>query len=118
MRPGEGSLIFALQTGRGSRPLEKANPMARMVMCKKLGRELPGLQFKPFNNELGQRIYDSISQDAWMMWLEHFKMVMNEFRLSPADPRTTEILYQQAEQFFFAENAQLPPEFQPPKAKG
>ena len=92
--------------------------MARMVMCKKLGKELPGLAYKPFSNELGQRIYDSISQDAWKMWLEHFKMVMNEYRLSPADPRTNEILFQQAEQFFFGEGAQLPPDFQPPPSKG
>jgi len=88
--------------------------MARMVMCKKLGKELPGISYKPFNNELGQRIYENISQDAWKMWLEHFKMVMNEFRLSPADPRTNQILFQQAEQFFFGESAQPPPDYQPP----
>jgi len=92
--------------------------MARMVSCKKLGKELPGLTFKPFKNELGDRIYENISQDAWKMWLEHFKMVLNEYRLSPADPRTTEILYQQAEQFFFGEGAQLPPDFSPPPSKG
>ena len=92
--------------------------MARMVICKKLGKELPGLTFKPFNNDLGQRIYDSISQDAWKLWLEHFKMIMNEYRLSPADPRTNQILWDQAEQFFFGENAQLPPDFQPPRKKG
>src|SRR5207244_10297481 len=55
--------------------------MPRMVKCVKLGKELPGLEFKPFNNELGQRIYDSVSQEAWKMWLEHFKMIMNEYRL-------------------------------------
>ncbi len=92
--------------------------MARMVFCKKLGKELPGLGYKPFNNELGQRIYESISQEAWKMWLEHFKMIMNEYRLSPADPRTNEILYQQAEQFFFGEHAQLPPDYVPPPRKG
>ena len=93
--------------------------MARMVMCKKLGRELPGLEFKPFNNELGQRIYDGVSQDAWKMWLEHFKMVMNEYRLTPADPRTNAILFQQAEAFFFGEGAQLPPDASPaPPVKG
>ncbi len=92
--------------------------MARMVMCKKLGRELPGLAFKPFPNELGQRIYDSISQDAWKLWLEHFKMILNEYRLSPADPRTNELLYEQAEQFFFGEGAQLPPDYRPPPSKG
>lgn len=92
--------------------------MARMVQCKKLGKELPGISFKPFPNDLGQRIYESISQEAWKMWLEYFKMIMNEYRLSPADPRTNEILYKQAEEFFFGEGSQLPPDYVPPPAKG
>jgi Fe-S cluster biosynthesis and repair protein YggX len=87
--------------------------MARMVNCVKLGKELPGLGYKPFPNELGDRIFQSISQDAWKMWLEHFKMIMNEYRLTPADPRTQQILYQQAEQFFFGPGAEAPPEFKP-----
>ncbi|HET6437031.1 MAG TPA: oxidative damage protection protein [Anaeromyxobacter sp.] len=91
--------------------------MARTVLCKKLGRELPGLTQKPFPNELGQRIYDGISQEAWGMWLEHFKLILNEYRLSPADPRTSEILYQQAEQFLFGQPAQQPPDYRPPPAK-
>ncbi|MGC3997184.1 MAG: oxidative damage protection protein [Anaeromyxobacter sp.] len=92
--------------------------MSRMVQCVKLGRELPGLGFKPFPNELGQRIYDHVSADAWKLWLEHFKMILNEYRLSPGDPRTKEILYQQAEVFFFGEGAQVPPDYRPPPAKG
>ena len=47
--------------------------MARTVMCKKLGKELPGLDFKPFNNELGERIFDNISKDAWKLWLAQFQ---------------------------------------------
>jgi Fe-S cluster biosynthesis and repair protein YggX len=85
-----------------------------MVLCKKLGRELPAMTFKPFPNELGQRIYDSISADAWRMWLEHFKMVLNEYRLAPGDPRTNELLYAQAEQFFFGEGARPPDEYRAP----
>jgi Fe-S cluster biosynthesis and repair protein YggX len=92
--------------------------MARMVMCRKLGRELPVLGFKPFPNELGQRIYDSISQDAWKQFLEHFKMVLNEYRLAPGDPRTNQVLYAQAEAFFFGEAAQPPDEYTPPEPKG
>ena len=92
--------------------------MARMVHCKKLGRELPGMTFKPFPNELGQRIYDHVSQEAWKLWLEHFKMIMNEYRLAAGDPRANQILFQQAEQFFFGEGAQLPPDYQPPRSKG
>src|SRR5438128_672894 len=59
--------------------------MARMVKCKKLGQELPGLTYKPWPNELGQRVYENISQEAWGQWLEHFKRIMNEYRLNPAD---------------------------------
>lgn len=92
--------------------------MARTVQCKKLGRELPGMSFKPFPNELGQRIFDSISQEAWKMWLEHFKMIMNEYRLVAGDPRATQILYEQAEIFFFGGGGQLPPDFVPPPRKG
>ena len=55
--------------------------MARMVKCAKLGKELPAIPYKPFSNELGQRIYDSISLDAWKMWLEFSKMIVNEYRL-------------------------------------
>ena len=92
--------------------------MARMVQCKKLGKELPGLAFKPFPNDLGQRIFDSISQEAWKMWLEHFKMILNEYRLAPGDPRTNQILFEQAEQYFFGEGAQVPPDYVPPPKKG
>ena len=89
--------------------------MARMVMCKKLGRELPGLPHKPFPDELGQRIFDSISLDAWQLWLEHFKTHLNENRLRPGDPRTTKFLHQQAEKFFFGEGAQAARGHRPPK---
>ena len=55
--------------------------MPRMVKCAKLSRELPAIPYKPFNNELGQRIYDSISMEAWKGWLEFSKMIVNEYRL-------------------------------------
>jgi Fe-S cluster biosynthesis and repair protein YggX len=55
--------------------------MPRLVKCAKLGQELPGMAYKPFKNELGQRIYDSISQQAWMQWIEFSKRIVNEFRL-------------------------------------
>ena len=55
--------------------------MARMVKCAKLGKELPAIPYKPFNNELGQRIYDNISLEAWKGWLEFSKMIVNEYRL-------------------------------------
>ena len=91
--------------------------MARLVHCRKLDKDLPGLWFKPFKNDLGQRIYDEISQDAWKMWLEHSKMIMNEFRLNPLDPQSLKIMEEQMEQFFFGEGAKLPENYVPQRSK-
>src|SRR5437868_4597425 len=91
--------------------------MARLVKCAKLQRELPGLDYKPFPNELGQRIYDSISQEAWKLWLEHFKMIMNEYRLAGGSEQANQILFDQADKYFFGEGAALPPDYRPPPAK-
>jgi Fe-S cluster biosynthesis and repair protein YggX len=88
--------------------------MARMVFCQKLKRELPGLEFRPWPTPLGQRIYDQISQDAWRMWTEYFKMVMNEYRLVGGSPETNRILFEQAEKFLFADSAEAPPDYKPP----
>ena len=57
----------------------------RMVKCVKFQRELPGLDEIPFDNELGRRIYENVSKDAWKMWLEHLKMIVNEYRLNLVD---------------------------------
>jgi len=91
--------------------------MARMVQCVKLGRELEGLDKPPFAGELGQRIYDSISKEAWQLWTQHMTMVVNEFRLSMASPDSQKILLEQMEQFFFGEGAALPPDYKPPSSK-
>jgi Fe-S cluster biosynthesis and repair protein YggX len=89
-----------------------------MVKCVKLGKELEGVKWKPFEDELGQRIFENVSQEAWKMWLEHSKMVINEYRLDLLSPRAQQILREQMEQYFFGEGAQLPPDYVPPKAKG
>jgi Fe-S cluster biosynthesis and repair protein YggX len=87
-----------------------------MVKCAKLGQELPALAYKPFNNELGQRIYDNVSQQAWMMWVEFSKKIVNEYRLDLTSPTAHKVLLEQAEQFFFGETAPAnPPEYVPPK---
>jgi Fe-S cluster biosynthesis and repair protein YggX len=92
-----------------------STPMPRMVKCAKLGQELPGIAYKPFNNELGQRIYDQISQQAWMDWIEYSKRIVNEFRLDLTSPIGQQILLQQAEEFFFGGGGRNPPEFVAPK---
>ncbi len=89
----------------------------RMVKCVKFGKEMPGLDEPPFDTELGQKIYENVSAEAWRLWGEHAKMVINEYRLNPADRKAQEILVNQMEQFFFGEGAQLPPDFVPPKQK-
>jgi len=86
-----------------------------MVQCAKLGKELPGVAYKPFDNALGQRIYDNVSQEAWMMWVEHSKMIVNEYRLDLTSKKAHEVLLEQCEQFFFGEGAAPPPEYQAPQ---
>jgi Fe-S cluster biosynthesis and repair protein YggX len=91
--------------------------MPRMVKCVKLGKELPGIVYKPFMNELGQRIYDNVSQEAWKMWLEFSKMIVNEYRLDLTSPAGQKSMLEEAEKYFFGEGAQLPPDYVAPQAK-
>ncbi|MEO6952810.1 MAG: oxidative damage protection protein [Polyangia bacterium] len=91
--------------------------MARMVKCVKLGKEAPGMAWKPFTDEFGQRLFDNVCAEAWTMWLEHSKMLINEYRLDLMSPKAKATLREQCEAFFFGEGAQLPPDFVPQKAK-
>jgi Fe-S cluster biosynthesis and repair protein YggX len=84
------------------------------VFCAKLKQELPGLPEPPFDNELGKKIYDNVSQQAWGQWMEHCKMLLNEYRLNPARKQDQEVIVQQMEQFFFGEGAARPAEYVPP----
>ena len=89
-----------------------------MVKCVKFQKEMPGLEEAPFDTPLGKKIYDSVSQEAWKLWKEHLKMIINEYRLNLADPQSQEMVAQQMEQYFFGEGAALPPGYQPPQSKG
>lgn len=91
--------------------------MSRLVNCAKLSKELEGMPYKPFDNELGQRIYDTISFEAWKMWLEHSKMLVNEYRLDLTSTKAHELLMEQCEAYFFGEGAALPPDFVPAPSK-
>jgi Fe-S cluster biosynthesis and repair protein YggX len=99
-------------------PSEPVKPGTRMVHCVKFDKELPGLDRIPWQGELGKRVYENVSKDAWKLWLEYSKMVMNEYRLNPLDPNSQKIMGEQMEQFFFGEGAKLPEGYVPPKAKG
>jgi len=89
----------------------------RMVKCVKFGRQLPGLEEPPWSGDLGKRIYDNVSQDAWKLWLEHLKMLINEYRLMPATKEAQEFIADQMDRFFFGEGAALPPDYVPPQKK-
>ena len=97
---------------------EPPKPGTRMVQCVKFGRELPGLDRVPWRGELGKRVYESVSKDAWKMWIEHSKMVMNEYRLNPLDPNSQKIMEEQMELFFFGAGSALPEGYVAPKGKG
>jgi Fe-S cluster biosynthesis and repair protein YggX len=89
----------------------------RMVKCVKFQRELPGLDEPPFDNDLGKRIFENVSKDAWKMWPEHMKMILNEYRLNLAERESQQIIKQQMEEYFFGEGSALPPGYVPPQTK-
>jgi Fe-S cluster biosynthesis and repair protein YggX len=96
---------------------QPAGQNVRMVMCVKFGREMPGLDRIPWKGEIGKRIYENVSKEAWKLWLEHSKMIMNEYRLNPLDPGSQKIMEDQMEMFFFGEGAKLPEGYVPPRSK-
>jgi Fe-S cluster biosynthesis and repair protein YggX len=88
--------------------------MARTVNCIKLGREAEGLDFPPYPGELGKRIYEHVSKEAWQGWLAHQTMLINERRLSPRDPEARKFLEREMEQYFFGEGSEKPTGYVPP----
>ena len=87
--------------------------MTHMVQCVKLGREAEGLDFPPLPGELGKRIYENVSKEAWQGWVRFQTMLINENRLSLADPRAREYLAQQMESYFFGGGAEAPSGYTP-----
>ena len=86
----------------------------RRVHCVKLGQDLPGLPGRPFPNELGQRLYDHVSQEAWGLWMIQSRMIVNEYRLNLSTPDSRRFLMEQCEKFFFGAGSTSPPDFSPP----
>jgi len=87
----------------------------RIVFCVKFQRELEGLDEVPFDGHpLGQRIYENVSKQAWKMWVEHLKMLMNEYRLNLGTQEAQQFLLSQMENYFFGEGSALPPDFVAP----
>ena len=79
--------------------------MARMVNCVKLGREAEGLDLPPIPGELGKRVFENVSKEAWQQWVRHQTMLINENRLNLMDARARKYLAEQMERYFFGEGA-------------
>ena len=91
--------------------------MTRMVQCIKLGREAEGLDIPTYPGELGKRIFDNVSKEAWKQWLEQQKMLVNENRLSLADKKARDYLREQMEKYFFGTGADVAAGYTPPSQK-
>ena len=87
--------------------------MSRTVQCAKLGKEAEGLDRAPYPGELGQRIYDNISKEAWQQWIKHQTILINENRLSPIDPKHRAFLEEQMEKFLFEGGGEMPEAYTP-----
>jgi Fe-S cluster biosynthesis and repair protein YggX len=90
--------------------------VTRMVQCVVLGQEAPGLARAPYPGALGTRIYENVSQQGWGRWLQHQTMLINEYRLSPMDPKARKFLEGEMEKFFFGTGSAAPEGYQPPKS--
>ena len=93
------------------------NKSGRMVHCVKFQKELPGLDAPPWPGELGQRIYENVSAQAWKLWEDRMKMILNEYRLMPWQKEAQELIARHMEDFFFGQGAALPPGYVPQQTK-
>lgn len=90
--------------------------MPRTVQCVKLGREAEGLDWQPYPGELGQRIFESVSKEAWQLWIGHQTMLINEYRLTPVDPKARKFLESEMEKFLFGGGSTAPEGYVPPES--
>ena len=87
--------------------------MPRTVNCVLLGHEAEGLDRPTYPGPLGVRIFESVSKEAWGRWIRHQTMLINEYRLTPVDPKARKLLEGEMEKFFFGGGSQAPAEFKP-----
>jgi Fe-S cluster biosynthesis and repair protein YggX len=85
--------------------------MPRTVHCVILGRDAPGLDYVPYPGELGKRIYENVSKEAWARWVQHQTTLINEYRLTPIDPKARKFLEGEMEKFFFGSGSAKPEEY-------
>jgi len=91
--------------------------VARMVQCVMLKREAAGLDRPPYPGELGRRVYESVSREAWARWLQHQTMLINEYRLTPIEPKARKFLEAEMEKFFFGPGSSKPEGFKAPDSE-
>jgi len=89
--------------------------MTRLIHCTKLQKEAEGLAQPPLPGELGKKIYDHISKEAWQLWLNHQTMLINEYRLSMIDPKSRAFLMEEMDKFLFGSGSETPAGFVPKK---
>lgn len=87
--------------------------MSRTVFCQKLNQEAPGLAFQTWPGELGKKVFENISQQAWDQWINHQTMLINEYRLNPMDPKAKELIVTEMEKFLFGGGAEKPADYVP-----
>lgn len=87
--------------------------MTRSVQCVVLKREAPGLDRPPYPGELGRRVFENVSKEGWARWVSHQTMLMNEYRLTPIDPKARKFLEGEMEKFFFGEGSATPADYRP-----
>jgi len=84
-----------------------------MVNCVKLACEAEGLDRPTYPGDLGKRIYENVSKEAWQSWMGHQTMLINEYRLTPVEPKARKFLEEEMEKFFFGEGSEKPDGFVP-----
>ncbi len=89
----------------------------RLVNCSLLEKELPGLAFQTYPGELGKRIFENISSEAWQNWLAHQTILINEHRLSPIEPEHRKYLETEMEKYFFGDGSAIPEGYVPEEDK-
>ena len=103
----------SLEPAGGRRGYHEDMSDPRIVHCVKLQKDLPGLEAPPWPGPLGQRIFENVSAQAWKLWEDRQKMILNEYRLLPWQKEGQELIAKHLEDFFFGENAALPPGYVP-----
>ena len=111
------NVFMSMCGGPPARDPVATNTSGRTVFCVKFQKDLPGLDTPPWPGEMGQRLFGQVSVQAWKLWEERQKMILNEYRLMPWQKEGQELILKHMEDFFFGEGSALPPDFVPVQSK-